>query len=142
MESPQPFSEMRRLQREMERLFGNLTPAWRWPLTGEYPPVNLMRRGDGILLDALCPGIDRESLDVSVIGDSVTIRGERKPDADLENARCHRRERPFGSFNRTIRVADRLDPARSTQATYSKGCLHVTLARSPEAVPKKIPIQS
>ena len=141
MESPQPFREMRRLQREMERLFGDLTPAWRWPLTGEYPAVNLTRHADGILLEALCPGVDRESLEVAAIGDSVTIRGERKPEADVANARYHRRERPVGSFARTIRVNERLDPDR-THATYANGCLRLTLARSQESTPKKIAIQS
>ena len=45
---------MRRLQREMEHLFADLTPAWRWPLTGEYPPMNLTRAETGITLEALC----------------------------------------------------------------------------------------
>jgi HSP20 family protein len=139
--TPHPFHEMRRLQGEMERLFGDLTPAWRWPLTGEYPPVNLTRREDGIALDALCPGVDRTGLEVTVIGDSVTIRGERKEEPDVPAARYHRRERIVGAFARTIRLGERLDPDR-TQATYTNGCLHVTLARSPEATPKKIAIQS
>jgi len=136
-----PFQEMRRLQREMERLFGDVTPGWRWPLTGEYPPINLTRRDQAVVLDAQCPGVDRDTLEVTVIGDSVTIRGERKPEADVPDARYHRRERMVGPFARTIQLGERLDADR-TQATYANGLLHVTLARSPEATPKKISIQS
>jgi HSP20 family protein len=132
---------MRRLQREMEHLFGGLTPAWRWPLTGEYPPLNLTRDDEGITLEALCPGADRPSLDISVVGDAVTIRGERRPEPDLADERYHRRERPFGAFTRTVSVGEGLDPDR-TQATYTHGILRVRLTRAPEATPKKIPIQS
>ena len=136
-----PFQEMRRLQREMERLFGDLTPAWRWPLTGEYPPISVTRRDDGILLDALCPGVDREGLDVTVVGDAVTIRGERKEPPDATEARYHRRERIVGSFARTVRLGDRLDSDRA-EATYTNGRLQVRLLPSPGTMPKKIPIQS
>jgi HSP20 family protein len=136
-----PFQEMRRLQREMERLFGDLTPGWRWPLTGEYPPINLTRRDQHLLVDALCPGVDRDTLDVSVIGDSVTIRGERKPEPNVPETAYHRRERTLGTFARTIQIGERLDPDR-TQASYKQGCLRITLARSQETAPKKITIQS
>lgn len=128
------------MQREMETLFGDLTPAWRWPLTGEYPPINLTRDDRGIVLEALCPGADRASLDTTVVGDAVTIRGERKAEAGVAEDRYHRRERPLGSFTRTVNVGETLDP-EGAQATYTNGILRVQLARRAEATPKKIPIQ-
>ena len=42
-----PWQEIRRLQREMDHLFSDLAPAGRWPLTGEYPPVNITRNDQG-----------------------------------------------------------------------------------------------
>jgi HSP20 family protein len=137
----QPWPETRRLQQEMEHLFGDLSPAWRWPLTGEYPPLNLTREEKGITLEALCPGVDRASFDINVVGDAVTIRGERKAEPDLAEERYHRRERSLGAFTRTVSVGEGLDPDR-TQATYTQGILRVRLARTPDATPKKIPIQS
>ncbi len=136
-----PWHEMRRLQREMEHLFGNLTPAWRWPLTGEYPPVNITRGDTGIMVEALCPGVDRASLDISVVGDALTIRGERKADPNVSEEQYRRRERSLGPFTRTVQVGEPLDPDR-TQASYTTGILRVQLARVPEATPKKIPIQN
>ena len=135
-----PWQEMRRLQREMEHLFGDYAPTWRWPLTGEYPPVNITRSDDGIALEALCPGADRASLDVTVVGETVTLRGERHADSGVADEQYHRRERPLGPFTRTVGIGDRLDPDR-TQATFSNGILRVQLARVPESTPKKIPIQ-
>ena len=72
-----PWQDMRRLQREMEHLFADSKPAWRWPLTGEYPPVNVTRREAQMTMEAFCPGVDRATLDITVVGDAVTIRGER-----------------------------------------------------------------
>ena len=106
-----PWQEMRRLQREMEHLFSDFTPAWRWPLTGEYPPINLTRGEKDISIAALCPGADRASLDVSVVGETVTIRGERRAEPGVSEEQYHRRERPLGAFTRTVSVGDRLDPA-------------------------------
>jgi HSP20 family protein len=141
MRSRDPWQEMRRLQGEMEHLFTELTPGWRWPLTSQYPPLNITRSDDGITVEALCPAVDRQSFDVQVVGDTVTIRGERKPEADVSEARYYRRERPTGSFARTLSVGEPLDGGR-TQATYGNGILRVQLARAPEATPKKITVKS
>ena len=136
-----PWHDVRRLQREMEQVFGDLAPAWRWPLTGEYPPLNITRTETGLTVDALCPGVDRNTLDVTVVGEAVTIRCERKPPDDVPADRYHRRERPTGMFARTISVGERFDPDR-TEATYKNGILQVALARSSDSGPKKIAIHS
>lgn len=136
-----PLQEMRRLQHQMEHLFAGLTPALRWPLTGEYPPVNFTRKDDGLTLEAMCPGIDRNTLDVTVVGDVVTIRGQRVPEPDAAQARYHRRERPTGTFTRAVSIDERLNPD-SAEAAYRNGILRVQLARAPEVTPKKIAIKS
>ena len=71
----------------------------------------------------------------------MTIRGERKPEPGVPEEAYHRRERVLGSFARTMRIGDRLDPDRA-EATYAHGILRVRLARAPEAAPKKISIKS
>ena len=92
------------------------------------------------MLEVLCPGVDRSSLDVSVVGDAVTIRGERKALPDVPADRAHRRERPLGAFARTVSVGERLDADR-TEASYTHGILRLRLTRAPEAEPKKIAIK-
>jgi len=129
-----PLQEMLRLQESMEQLLGA------GQLSMPFPPVNVTARDEGIMLEALCPGVDRSSLEVSVVGDTVTIHGERRLEK-TSDARYHRRERPMGDFTRSICVEERLDPDR-TKATYNHGILTVQLARSPEAAPKRIEIQS
>ena len=101
----EPWREMYRLQREMERLFAGASPMRRWPLGAELPPINVTHAETGITLEALCPGVDRATLDVSVVGDAVTIRGERKPDPAVTDGQYQRRERALGAFNRTVASA-------------------------------------
>jgi len=137
----QPWQEIRRMQREVERLFSGLAPAWRWPLTGEYPPINLTRDENGLALSALCPGANRETLDVTVVENAITVRCERKPEENVPEAAYHRRERPIGTFARTLNLGERFDPER-TEAVYQNGILRVQLGRGSEPAPKKIAIQS
>ena len=136
-----PWQDMRRIQREMEHLFGHLAPAWRWPLTGDYPPLNIVRADGGLTVEALCPGVEKNTFDITVVGDALTLRFERKPPADVAAERYHRRERPAGTFTRTIMVGERFDPDK-TQATYKNGILRVALSRAAEAAPKRIAIQN
>lgn len=136
-----PWHDVRRLQREMDQLLNDLAPAWRWPLTGDYPPLNIIRTDSGVALEALCPGMDRDTFDITVVGDAVTLRCERQPPADVSAARCHRRERPSGTFTRTIATGERFDPDQ-TRATYRNGVLRVELGHTAATAPKKIAIQS
>lgn len=136
----EPWHEIRRLQRDLEQLFAR-TPVARWPLTGEYPPLNVTRDDQRIIIEALCPGMDRTALDVTVVGEAVSIRGERKPPPEVPGGRYHRRERPLGMFTRTVNIGEMLDPDR-TQATYADGILRIQLTRAAETAPKRIAIQS
>jgi HSP20 family protein len=132
---------MRRLQQEVERLFGDMAPVWRWPLTGDYPPINVVRTDNGLTLEAMCPGVDRETLEITVVGDAVTLHCERTAPPDVPSERYHRRERPVGAFTRTVTIGEHFDPDRA-HATYADGLLRVDLSRAAEATPKRIQIQS
>src|ERR1700741_4544872 len=103
---------MRRLQRELEQVFSRV-PSARWPLTGEYPPLNVTRTEESISIGALCPGMERTTLQVTVAGGAASIRGERTPPAGVPAERFPRRARPFGKFTRTVSVGDVLDPDRT-----------------------------
>ena len=135
-----PWGEMRRLQRDLETLFDR-SMGRRAAHRDDYPPVNVTRaENGGVVVEALCPGADRETLDVTLVGDSLTIRGERRAEAVPDN-RYHRRERQVGPFTRTIRLGERFDPDR-VEAVYRDGVLRLSLARAPEATTRKITIQN
>ena len=133
-----PWHEMRRLQRDLGQVFER---AERSAAAGEYPPINITHTPDGLIfVEALCPGADKDTLDVSVIGDALTIKGERAPEPEHNRARYHRRERVTGAFTRTVRLRERIDADR-VDATYAHGILLVQLAHAPQATPKRITIR-
>jgi HSP20 family protein len=134
-----PWNEMRRLQRDLETLFDR-SVGRRTPAGDEYPPVNIVREDGGLVVQALCPGVDKTTLDLTLVGDTLTIRGERKAEAVADN-RYHRRERQVGPFARSLRLGERFDPNR-VEAVYRDGMLRVKLVRAPEATPSRITIQS
>ena len=140
-ERPQwdPWHDVRRLQRDIQDLFERGRAVS--PADGQVP-VNVTHTADGlVVIEALCPGADKQTLDVTVIGDTLTIKGERKPESGVANARYHRRQRATGPFTRTVRLAERIDPDQ-VHATYAHGILLLQLTPAPEVNPKRISIRS
>lgn len=131
-----PFSAMRRLQYDMNRLFDGYGSA-REP----YPAVNVWRNEENVVVTAEVPGMDPKSIDVAVEGDQLSIQGERKAE-DLEpEVVCLRTERGVGRFARSFRLPYEVDSGK-VSAKYSNGVLTVTLPRSESAKPRKIQISA
>lgn len=129
-----PFAEMRRLQAEMNQLFDNtstLSPA------RVYPPVNLWLGDNSVAVTAELPGVSADDVDLTIREDTLTIRGERRP-ID-EQVGWHRRERPCGTFSRTVGLPFRVDPDQ-VQARFKNGVLEVELQRPEADRPRKITI--
>jgi len=106
---------------------------------GVFPPVNIYDDGESFLVRAEVPGLDKEALEVSVKGDQLTLRGERKTQTAAPNASYHRRERDSGQFRRVVTLPQPVD-AEKISASYKNGVLEVVLPRVPEAQPRKINI--
>lgn len=102
-----------------------------------FPPVNLFDDGNNFVVRTELPGINKDSLDVTVKGDELTVKGERV--IRVANASYHRREREGGSFHRTISLPEAID-GEKIQATYKHGVLEIMLPRVPKAQPRRIEI--
>ena len=137
-----PFDDLRRFQREVSSLFD---PYRWWPQTrfarGEFPPVNVVEEGDSIRVTAELPGIDLQQIDLSITGDVLTIRGERKPVENVGDDAYHRRERPVGSFVRSVKLPDPV-VGDQAEAQYVNGLLQITVPKAEEAKPRRISIRS
>lgn len=132
------LSGIRNLQREMNRLFsdydGTAEPA-------AFPAINMWSGKEDVVVGAEIPGVDPGRIDLSVLGDTLTIRGERKSE-DLNNGSvCHRQERAFGEFMRTVELPFPVESDR-TQAEYKNGVLWVTLQKAPAAKARQIAVKS
>jgi HSP20 family protein len=104
-----------------------------------YPLVNLSEDADNLYVEALAPGVDPKSLDLSVVQGRLTIHGE-KPGLEQVTAEAyHRNERAAGRFQRVIELPVAVDADR-VKADYKDGLLLITLPKSEAAKPKQITV--
>ena len=112
-----PWRELAQLQREMNRLFEDVGD----PAAFEAPAVNVWSAPDHAVVTAELPGVQAADLEVSVTGETVTLRGSRKADPAPDGKKVLRRERRPYEFSRSLRlpfaidaekVEARLDPTR------------------------------
>jgi HSP20 family protein len=144
-----PFVEMEALRREIDRAFEGFWPQRPWRpfrtafLPGlaarQYPLVNVHEDEANLYVEALAPGVDAKSLDLSVVGDTLTIKGEKPGLAQVAAEAYHRNERAAGRFIRTIELPTEVDRER-VAADYRNGLLLITLPKSEAAKPRQIPI--
>jgi HSP20 family protein len=134
--------ELASMQDRMNRIWGSVYDRGREDVSGGawVPPVDIYESADKeIVLKAELPGLKREDIDLSVENNTLTIRGERKPDDGLEQAQFHRRERVAGACSRSFTLPNTVDAGR-VKAEFRDGILTVRLPRREEAKPRQIAV--
>ncbi len=132
------WDPFRDLQREVGRLFETFEPftqPWRLPRT--FPAVNLYDAGEGYVVTAQLPGVGPDEVDLSITGDTLTLRGERKRSEGLTDEHYRRQERQHGRWSRSVTLPDRIESQQVT-ASFLNGILTVTLPKSASAKPRQI----
>ena len=132
-----PWRELGQLRQEMNRMFESA--IGRREIA--HPPCNVWSGDDDILVTCELPGVAKDSVDISVIGDTLTISGERKADEKIDRPAYHRRERGTGAFSRTVQLPGRVD-AEKVDASYEDGVLTLRLPKAAEERPRKIEIKT
>ena len=137
-----PFFDVGKTLEEMDRILGAVGRplSLRSVPRGTFPAINVYDQGNATVLTAEVPGVASDALELTVLGDSVTLKGERKSDAG-ERERYYRRERPMGAFMRTVTLPAPVK-ADSAKAEYRNGVLRVHLEKAEEAKAKKVQIKS
>ena len=137
-----PFEEVDRMRRRMEQLSENLTEGlFREPSAGIFPLINITEDDDKFYVRAELPGLKSDELDISVTGDSLTIKGERKIPVEDEKSIYHRREREAGSFSRIINLPTQIDTGK-VKARSADGVLTLTMSKAESTKPKQIQIKA
>jgi HSP20 family protein len=134
------FDELESIQEDMSRMLGAQPSGRSWRRRSAYPLMNVWSAKDGIVVDAELPGVKPEDVEISVLGDELTLRGKVNAGELPEGERYHRRERPAGEFVRTLTLPFRA-AADGVKANYSNGVLRLTVPRSEEEKPRKILIE-
>ena len=127
------------LQREMGRLFEGLDPFQPLRHVRQYPPLNVYDAGDGYILSAQLPGLAAEDVELSITGETLTMRGERKRPEGVKDDSYRRQERPMGRWSRTITLPDRVESA-GVSASFTNGILTVHLPKAENAKPRHITV--
>jgi len=102
--------------------------------------MNISEDHDNFYIDALAPGLDPETLNVTVSGDQLTISGEKKPLQNIKPESVHRSERSAGKFVRTLSLSVGVDREK-VHANYADGVLSIMLPKMEAAKPKQIQVK-
>ena len=127
-----PLADFARLSRLLSRPGRARTNA------GVFPRLNLSETSETYIVRAEVPGIDAESLDVSLVGRTLTLSGRRDEEV-REGASYHRRERTHGVFKRSVTLPAAVDPEK-TEASFEHGVLTVTLSKPQVEQPRQIKV--
>jgi HSP20 family protein len=145
-----PWQALDALRREIDQTFERtgvqLPPSFRSAfLPGraarEYPLINLHEDKDTVYVEALAPGLDPASLNVSVVQNTLTLSGEKPRAAtEVKPEAFHREERAAGKFVRNIALPVEVDESK-VKAEYKNGLVLVTLPKAEKAKPRQISVQ-
>jgi len=129
-----PFGEMLKMQRDMDRIFsrmgsvegrpGTATTAW-------MPRINVMQSGDDLAVHVELAGIKPEDVDIEVTDGVLTLSGERKAETEREDEGWMIRESSYGTFERSIALPEGVDPA-SIKADFHDGMLEIHVPKALE----------
>jgi HSP20 family protein len=141
-----PFRDMEEMGRRFEDVFGrSLLPSVlrHLPLEerGWAPAIEVFEKEDKYVVKAELPGMKEEDIDVSVVGDILTIKGERKAESEVKEEDYYCCERSYGSFFRSMALPSNVD-AKKVEASYEDGVLEVSLPKVAEVKPKKISVSA
>ncbi|HBH61427.1 MAG TPA: Hsp20/alpha crystallin family protein [Nitrospiraceae bacterium] len=107
--------------------------------SSEYPAVNVWVNGDNAVITTEIPGIDRNTIDISVSGNTVSLSGSRPAEETKEEQSYHRHELWHGKFSKTVKLPFNID-ADKVNATYRNGVLQISLPQLEADKPRKINI--
>ena len=142
-----PFEDVVRLQREVNRLFedntrvrgrdgAEMASARTWA-----PPVDILEDQNEIVVRAELPGLKQEDIDIELTGDTLVIKGERKFEDAQRKDNYVRVERSYGAFQRVFTVGVPVEHD-GVKASYKDGVLEVRLPKSEATKPKKVQVSA
>ena len=136
-----PAREVDSLQGEVNRLFDNFFGRPPATATGRtwVPPVEMYATKDDLVLTLELPGVSEKDVTVSITGDLLTVKGERRYEHQGKEQELLHAERMYGKFERLIQLPMAVQADR-VKATYRDGVLEIKLPKAEELKPKEIKI--
>ncbi len=140
-----PFRDMVSLRDAMDRLFEDsfVRPrSWLAPTEGVATlALDVHESDDALTVKASIPGVKPEDIDISITGDTLTVKGETREEKEEKSGNYHLRERRYGAFQRSVSLPT-LVKADKASAEFENGVLTLTLPKAEEVKPKSIKIKT
>ncbi len=139
----EPFREMMSLRDAMDRLFEDsfVRPWHFWPgMGGGELPLDMYQTANDVVVKAALPGVKPEEVDISITGDTLTIRGEHKEEQEVKQEDYFYKEHRFGSFSRSVTIPVQVKSDKA-EATFDNGILTLTLPKAEEIKPRQIKVK-
>lgn len=141
----EPFRDLVSLREAMDRLFEEsfVRPraGWLAPTGAEALAIDMYETDDAIVVKSAIPGIKPEELDITITGDTLTIKGEIRAEEEIKEENFIRRERRYGSFSRSLAIPMPIVSDKA-EAEFGHGILTLTLPKAEEVKPKAIEVKA
>ena len=138
----EPFRDMMTMRDAMDRMFEEGFPRPPMPF-GPWSPgslaVDMYETDDSVVVKTAIPGVSAEDIEVSVTGDTLTVKAETKEEEEISRESYLRRERRYGSYCRSVTLPGGLE-AEKAEAEYTDGVLTLTFPKAEEIKPKSIKV--
>jgi HSP20 family protein len=139
-----PVRDLMRMREEMNRLFGQYFREGEgeegtWLTRGWAPPVDIHETDEALIVKAELPGFSKDDIHIDLHNNRLTLRGERKHETEVKEEQYHRRERAYGSFQRSFQLPTTIDQDKVT-ANFQNGILELRLPKIEAAKPKRIAV--
>ena len=147
-----PVRELGSLHRDMDDLFNRVFGrAERWAMMPSmmpsliggltYPAIDVVKEGNDLIAHVELPGVDPKDVEITVTGNLLTVKGERKLEKEYNNEDYFSREISYGSFERSVMLPVEVNPDK-IKATYKKGLLEIRMPAAAAIKGKKIEIET
>ncbi len=134
-----PLREMERMRSTFDRMFDRMFKDWPTEITAYVAPVESFVRNDMFVVRAYLPGLEPKDINISVLGNMLTIRGERKNDEEINEQDYFQREITYGAFERKISIPSSAK-TDDVKAEFKNGVVEITIPLIKEVAAKKIPL--
>ncbi len=127
----------------MDRLFEEsfVRPSHMWSEVGIGDlPVDMYQTADNVVVKAALPGVKPEEVDVTITGDTLTIKGEHKEEREAKQEDYFYKEHRYGAFSRSVAIPVQVKSDKA-EAVFENGILTLTLPKAEEVKPKQIKVK-
>ena len=116
----------------LRRMF-DTEPRWRSSFSFSMPAIDMSEDEKAYKITAELPGMEPKDIDVSVTGDMLMLKGEKRQEKEEKDKNYHFSERSYGSFQRSFELPASVD-RNNIAADFSKGVLTITLPKTADRV--------